>query len=158
MLQKELIDNLGLVRDTCTSIGTLELSRRPENSSDTLDHPETAAEAMDLLDASFKAVPSLKEIIVNYEMYPDEYFEEALEDDLTKMMRDYGWTVTATKLLPRQVWISSDDQFEFDDFDDWIEYDNELDRKEREKEKAFWREEYSRRRDDPYWKNDSDYD
>jgi hypothetical protein len=31
-------------------------------------------------------------------------------------------------------------------------------RRERDQEDERWKEEYDRRRNDPYWKNDSDYD
>jgi hypothetical protein len=109
-----------------------------------------------LLDARFKAIPSLKEIIVNFQVYS----EEDLSDDRMKM-RDRGWTVEVTK-LPKKVWVCDEGRFEFDNEEDYNEYMNEkaLDdlRREQEKEDEWWTEEYYRRRRDPYWKNDSDYD
>ena len=89
-------------------------------------------------------------------MYP----EEDPSDDLTKKMHDYGWTVKVTVTeLPKKTWISIDDRVEFDNAEDCQAYDNEqLFIDERKRQKEQWLEEYHRRRDDPYWKNDSDYD
>ena len=76
-------------------------------------------------------------------------------------MHGYGWTVKVAK-LPKKVWISNDDRVEFDNEEDCNAYNNnEQFRREEEEEKKenqLWLEEYSRRRRDPYWKNDSDYD
>lgn len=115
-----------------------------------------AEQALGLLDARFKAIPSLKEVIVNFQ----EYSEEDLSDDRVKM-RDRGWTVEVTK-LPKKVWISIDDRVEFDNEEECNAYDEEWHRREwqreQEKEDEWWEEEYYYRRRDPYWKNDSDYD
>lgn len=66
-LHEAYIKNLELIRDTstCTSIITLELS------SFTLRGSRVAQEALDLLDARLKAIPSLKDI-VNFRVYSKE--------------------------------------------------------------------------------------
>lgn len=88
-------------------------------------------------------------------MYP----KEDRSDDLMKKMNDYGWAATK---LPRKVWISYDDRVEFNNEEECNAYNNEQFRREEqeeeEKEKESWLEECYRRRRDPYWKNDSDYD
>jgi hypothetical protein len=103
-----------------------------------------------------QAHPSLKEIIVNFQVYA----AEDLSDYQIKM-RDRGWTVEVTK-LPKKVWISDDDRVEFDNEEDCNAYNHEqllLEwQREQEEEDKQWTEEYYRRRHDPYWKNDSDYD
>jgi hypothetical protein len=158
-LHEAHIKNLELIRDTCTSIATLELllTFPLECANYALDDSPIAAEALDLLDTRFKAIPSLKEIIVNISVYG----EEDLSEDLMKEMRDCGWTVEVTK-LPKKVWICHEAGLEFDNKEDYEEYMNHellLDlQREQEKEEEWWREEYYRRRRDPYWKNDSDYD
>jgi hypothetical protein len=156
-LHKEHVENLELIRDTCTSIRTLELLVPPDHRSYALGISQIATEATDLLDTHFRTIASLKEININFEVYPGE----DLDDDLTKKLRDYGWAVTTTK-LPKKIWISNNDRIEFDNEEDCIAYDNEqslLDlKREKEEEEELWREEYYRRRRDPYWKNDSDYD
>ena len=58
--------------------------------------------------------PPLKEIIVNFKVYPDG----DPSDSLTKKIHDYGWTVKATK-LPKKVWISYDHRIEFDNEQDY---------------------------------------
>lgn len=156
-LQEAHIKNLELVRDTCTSIKAIELLVSPDCANYALGDWPIAAEALDLLDTHFKNIPSLKEIVINFEVYP----EEDPSDDLTKKMHDHGWTVKVTN-LPKKKWISIDDQVEFDNEEDCRAYDNEQllldEQKRKRKEDEEWLEEYDRRRRDPYWKNDSDYD
>ena len=149
-LDEAHVKNLELIRKTCTNIKTLETLIEPEHCNYALSHSAIAAEALDVLNTRFQAIHSLKEIIINFEKYP----EEDPSDDLTKKMRDMGWTVRVTR-LPKRVWISNDDRFEFDDPDDRNAYDDEQFRRE---EKKSWLKENDRRRQDPYWKNDSDYD
>ncbi|KAF2182920.1 hypothetical protein K469DRAFT_690374 [Zopfia rhizophila CBS 207.26] len=151
------IENLELIRKTCTNIKTLELLIPLEHCNYALSHLATAAEALNVLDKRFKAIHSLKEIIINFEEYP----ECDPSDDLTKKMHDIGWTVRVTR-LPKRVWISYDDRVEFDNEEDCNAYNNEQFQREEEMEKEregeWWLQEYYRRRRDPYWKNDSDYD
>ena len=156
-LHEAHIKNLELIRDTCPRITTLELSLPPDHLSSALCDSHIAAEALDLLDTRFKAIPSLKEIIVNFQVYS----EEDLIDGLMEKMHERGWTVQITK-LPKKVWISENDRVEFDNEEDCNAYNEEqglLDwQREQEQEDKWWTEEYYRRRRDPYWKNDSDYD
>jgi hypothetical protein len=151
------IKNLELIRDTCTSITTLELSVPPDRANYVFDDSSIVAETLDLLHTRFKAILSLKEIIVNFQVYS----EEDLSDDWVKKICDRGWTVEVTK-LPKKIWISIDDRVEFDNEEDCNAYNEEQLlfewQREREREDEWWEEEYYRRRRDPYWKNDSDYD
>jgi hypothetical protein len=156
-LHEAHIKNLELIRDTCTSITTLDLSLPLDCANYAFGDSPIAQEALDLLDTRFKAIPSLKEIIVNFQVYS----EEDLSDDPIKKMCDRGWTVAVTK-LPKKVWICDEGRFEFDNEEDYNAYIDEkllsdLQRGQ-EQEDEWWREEYYRRRRDPYWKNDSDYD
>lgn len=156
-LHKAHIKNLNLVRDTCTSIRTLELWVSPDCANYALSDSPIAAEALDLLDTHFKNILSLKEIVVNFEVYP----EQDPSDDLTKKMHDCGWTVKVTE-LPEKKWISWDGRFAFDNEEDCQAYDNEQllvnERKEQQEEEEQWLEEYYERRRDPFRKNDEDYD
>ena len=155
MLYEADIKNLELIRDTCTSITTLELWFPPDSENYVLVDLPIATEALDLLDTRFKAVPSLKEIIVHLQVY-------AVEDlsHYPIKMRERGWTVE-TALLNR-VWISDDGRVEFHNEEDCDAYNNEQLlfewQRDKEKEDEEWIEECYRRRRDPYWKNDSDYD
>lgn len=156
-LHEAHIKNLDLVRDTCTSMRTLELLVSPDFLNYALDDSPIAAEALDLLSTHFMNIPSLKEIVINFEVYP----EQDPSDDLTKKMHNYGWSVKITK-LPKKKWISGDDRAVFDNEEDCQAYENEQslidERKREQEEEEQWLEELHRRRRDPYWKNDSDYD
>lgn len=118
--------------------------------------PLFATKALDLLSTRFETISSLKKIIVNFQVYGSEDLS-----DLTKMMHDRMWIVEIT-ILPPKVWISNNERVEFDNKEDCEAYNNEqlvLDmQRERNQEDERWKEEYDRRRNDPYWKNDSDYD
>lgn len=80
---------------------------------------------------------------------------------MAKKLYDIGWSIIITRLLKR-MWISDDDRVEFENEADCIAYNNEQYQREMEmeeqKEEEEWLEEYYRRRHDPNWKNDSDYD
>ena len=86
----------------------------------TLSDSSIAAKALDLLDTDFKDISSLKEIVIDFQMYP----EEDLSDDLMKKLHDYGWIVKVPQ-LPIKSWISMDDRFEFDNAEDCQAYDDE---------------------------------
>ena len=60
-------------------------------------------ETLYLFNTYFKNIPSLKEIIINFEVYS----KQDPSGDLTKI-HDYGWTIKVTK-LPKKTWISEDD-------------------------------------------------
>ena len=154
ILHEAHIKNIELIRVTCTGIQTLELSIPPEHCNYALNHSAIAVEALDLLDTRLKSILSLEEIIVNLQVYP----QQDSSDDLTKTMHGYGWTVKVTE-LPKKVWISNDDRVKFSSEEECNAYNDEQFRAEEEKDEIeSWQEEYSRRRRDPYRKNDSDYD
>ena len=82
------------------------------------------------------------------------YPQQDPSDDLTQTMHGYGWTVWIIK-VPKKLWISNDDQVEFDNEEDCHAYHNKQSQREEEKEDKLWLE---ARRRDPFWRNDSDYD
>jgi hypothetical protein len=155
-LHEAHIKNLELIRDTCTSITTLELSLHSDDTNGAFRNSTFLDQALNLLDMRFKAILSLKKVIVNFQIYSEEEFS----DDWVKM-RDRGWTVEITK-LPKKMWISENDQVEFDNEEECNAYNEEWHRhewqREQEQEERLWEEEYYARRHDPYWKNDSDSD
>lgn len=92
-----------------------------------LDSSPIAADALDLLDARFKAISSLKEVIVNVHVY--DY--EGLSDDLRKKMRDCGWTIKVTKLEESEYDLEED---EYADYQYYLEM-----KREQELEDEAWR-------------------
>jgi hypothetical protein len=91
----------------------------PHRANYAFDDSPIAAAALDLLDLRFKAILSLKEIIVNFQVYS----EEDLSDNQMKI-RDRGWTVEVTK-LPKKTWISINDRVKFDNEEDCDAYNEE---------------------------------
>lgn len=103
-LQEVHIKNLELIQDTCTSIRSLELLVSPDCANYALTDLPIAAEAFGLLDKRLKNISSIKEIVINFEVYS----EQDQSNDLTKMIHSYGWTVKVTK-LPEKKEIFQDD-------------------------------------------------
>jgi len=66
MLYKAYIKNLKLIRDTYISIITLKLSLLLNSANYAFSDSLIAIKALDLLDMRFKAILSLKEIIINF--------------------------------------------------------------------------------------------
>jgi hypothetical protein len=81
------IKNPKLVRDIYISITTLKilLSNLLKYANYALDDSPIVIKTLNLLDTRFKAIPSLKEIIINIHVYG----EEDLSDNLIKKIRDY---------------------------------------------------------------------
>jgi hypothetical protein len=94
-LQEDSIHMLEMIRDYFTNIATLETllytSAEMESRLDAADSPRAADEALTLVDVRFKAIPSLKEVIVNlYDKTPSDY--------LRKKIQKCGWTIKVTAL------------------------------------------------------------
>ena len=107
-LQEDSVHMLETIRDYCTNITTLETllhtSAKMESRLDAADSPRAADVALTLVDARFKAIPSLKEVIVNlYDEPPNGY--------LRKKIQKCGWTIKVTAL-------EESDGFGFSDEDD----------------------------------------
>ena len=77
-------------------------------SIDALDSPRVAA-PLALVDARFKAISSLKEIIVNV-------YDEPLSCNLREMMRGCGWIIEGTWEELESVGSYDDDDYWWDDY------------------------------------------
>jgi hypothetical protein len=92
-LKEDSIRTLELIRLNCPNITTLETSLETttamEEAINALDSPRAATKVLALVDARFKAISSLKEVIVNVD-------DEPPNDDLRKKIRDYAWTIKVT--------------------------------------------------------------
>ena len=84
----------------------------PDSENYVLSASPIAVEVLGLLNTHLKNIHSLKEIVINFEVYP----EQDLSGDLTKM-HDYGWIIKVTK-LPKRTWISEDERVEFDNWEE----------------------------------------
>ncbi|KAI1769870.1 hypothetical protein F4818DRAFT_312018 [Hypoxylon cercidicola] len=161
-LREELFQAFQLIGETCPGLKTVELSSMPPDNRFSLHDVDLAAEMLRILDdRGFKAMPSLEKAVVVLGKYDIDEEDMALRESLMRRMLPCKWSIELTKLT-KKTWISSDDMFEFDNYEDCEKYDNEtlvwqLKWEERE-EREWWKEEYYHRRNDPYWRNDSDYD
>lgn len=90
-LHEAHIKNLELIRDACASIGTLELSLDVRTRK--VDDSPTAAEILQDLARRFEGIASLKDIVVNVDVYSDV----GVSDTAVKWMRGYGWTVNMSQ-------------------------------------------------------------
>ncbi|KAH6871631.1 hypothetical protein B0T10DRAFT_553329 [Thelonectria olida] len=162
VLCEEHVQVLQLIRETCPGLRTVEISCKPPDSIFSLCDVDLAADMLRALDdGGFKAMPSLEKIVVVRGEYDIDEEVMALRECLMRRMPSCKWSIELTKVPPRR-WISDDDMVEFDNYEDCCRYNNEMYRREMEREEREeqrqWEEEYYRRRNDPYWKNDSDYD
>jgi hypothetical protein len=80
------------------------------------------------------------------------------EDQTITKMRKYGWKIEIGQQeeKPEKKYPYYDDNgIPWESEDDYRRHIYPIDKR---KEQEEWEEEYLRRRNDPYWKNDSDFD
>ncbi|CZT03085.1 uncharacterized protein RAG0_09954 [Rhynchosporium agropyri] len=95
------VENLELLRENCESLRRLELLVPPEGNW-ALDCSPAAEETMDAFDVLLKSILPEREVIVNFQVYPDE----KPEDSIMEKIRGFGWTVRFTR-LPKRTCNSS---------------------------------------------------
>ncbi|KAJ0413027.1 hypothetical protein BJY00DRAFT_297528 [Aspergillus carlsbadensis] len=144
---KDLQANFELIRDSFLGLKTLELILY-EFSPPASD---TSAELLGLINYYLGATVSLENIVIRISNV------ENPDSQLIEAMRDYGWKIAFGAKVERPEWKEPfyDDWGRPWDEDEYYRYQYELDQ---QREMEEWAEEYRRRRADPYWKNDSDYD
>ena len=97
---------------------------------DTLDHPKIVAKALALVNARFRAISSLQEIIV-------EVYEDGPSGYIRREMKNQGWTISATEYVEESDFDRSfsdveDDDYRYDDDSGGDDYDIDDD-------SDFWR-------------------
>lgn len=116
-LHEAHVNGLELIRDTCTHLRTLELSLNIRAGP--LEYSPEVAEALGALDKIFQDIISLKEIIVNLEVYSDV----DLSDSLLKSMCEYGWLLKVTQReFQEAVWICDEHGIELRSEEAYIAY------------------------------------
>jgi hypothetical protein len=79
---------------------------------DNLDHSRIVAEALKLVDTSFKTISSLQEITV-------EAYEDGPSDYIRKRMTNHGWTISTTQNMEEEDFSNFDyDEYRYSD-DGW---------------------------------------
>ncbi len=107
-LESVHIENLELIRRTCTNIKTFKLLV-PYDYIYAHDNWTITSEALELLDTRLKTMPSLEKVVVNLER---QAASGEASDELTTKMSKIGWTVRVTRLKKRG-WVTIDDEFFF---------------------------------------------
>ncbi|RDL33784.1 uncharacterized protein BP5553_08152 [Venustampulla echinocandica] len=113
-LSEKFVEQLELIRQECTSLTTLEVKmnalenvpglRHAHNSPDCFSPGSSgpplrlAVAVLDLLDARFKTILSLKEVVIDIRALMVAYQGTILGRELGQKMCDYGWKVKITKL------------------------------------------------------------
>ncbi|KAH8698224.1 hypothetical protein GQ44DRAFT_779141 [Phaeosphaeriaceae sp. PMI808] len=85
---------LAKIQNDCTNLSTLTTSLYSTNAMElrlnALDNFKVADQALKLVNDRFKAISSLREIIV-------EVYEDGPSDHIRSEMKDHGWTIIATE-------------------------------------------------------------
>jgi hypothetical protein len=132
-LQEDGVWTLDLIHDKCQNIVTLETSLHTTNAMeirlDEFDSPRAADQALALVDARLKAIPSLQELLVHV-------YGEPINLALREKMRDYGWIIKISEQNQREI----DELLEDYDYDIDYDYDgyNSYDRYEAERLEREW--------------------
>ena len=128
-LKDDSVRILAKIQSDCTNLSTLITSLDSTNAMelklDALDSPRIAGEALALVDARFRAISSLKEVVV-------KVYEDGPSVDIRKKMEGHGWTINVTERVEESdLDISfSDDDYDYDydyDYNDYDESDDVFD-------------------------------
>lgn len=94
---------------------------------DALDSPQIVVEALALVDARFRAISPLREVIV-------EVYEDGPSADIRRKMESHGWTINVTEQVEESDFDGSfsdveDHDYSYDDYgdNDYDEFDEMFD-------------------------------
>ncbi|KAI0448899.1 hypothetical protein F5B21DRAFT_518605 [Xylaria acuta] len=127
-LVEDSVGLLGTIQSSCTNLSTLETSlgstSRAVHRLKYLGNQDVATEALQLVDARFRAISSLRDIIL-------EVHEGDLSDHIRQIMKSHGWTITTSEYVEDEDKDGDDlipDDFDYDDYgyDDY-DYDDDGD-------------------------------
>ncbi len=125
---------LAKIQSDCTKLVTLTTSLHSTNAMEVrleaLDYPKIVAEGLALVDARFRAISSLREIIV-------KIYEDGPSDQIRREMKNLEWTISATEYVEELDFDRSfsdieDDDYRYDDDSGGDDYDIDDD-------SDFWR-------------------
>lgn len=138
-LEESSVNILVSIQSGCANLSTVTTSLNSTNAMecqlDNLEHPNIATEALKLVDAQFRAISSLKEIVL-------EVYEDGPGDHLRKVMESYGWTLDRTVgyYVDDDDWARSASDIDFDDDDyDYRGGDSDYDDYDIDNDSDFWR-------------------
>ena len=110
-IEDDSIHILTKIQSDCVNLATLTTSLDSTNAMEVnlraLNYPKIVAEVLTLVDAGFRAILSLQEIIVK--VYKDGPNDD-IRRDIRREMKLHGWTISATEYEEQ-----SDFDFDYDD-------------------------------------------
>ena len=130
-LEDDSVRILAKVQSDCTNLSTLTTSLDSTNAMalrlDALDSPQIVVEALALVDARFRAISPLREVIV-------EVYEDGPSADIRRKMESHGWTINVTEQVEESDFDGSfsdveDHDYSYDDYgdNDYDEFDEMFD-------------------------------
>jgi hypothetical protein len=136
-LEEDSISIFANIHSGCANLSTLTTNPPSRNDErfclDGLDHPRIAAQALELVNTTFRAISSLQEIVIEVcENTPSHYMKEK--------MKSHGWTINVVECVDEDSYgsifgdIEEQDWYDNDYDDDYLnnEYDIDTD-------SGFWR-------------------
>ncbi|KAJ9129971.1 hypothetical protein NKR23_g12395 [Pleurostoma richardsiae] len=135
ILKEGSVDILANIWNGCANVSTLTTSLWSTNAMevrlDNLEHHRIAFEALELVDTHFRAISSVREIIL-------EVYQDGPSDHIRGLMRSRGWTINTTEYVEEEDSRRSFSDFDDDD-DDYGYDDADYDDYDIDNDSDFWR-------------------
>jgi hypothetical protein len=134
-LEEDSFAILANIHSDCTNLITLTTSLNSTNAMELelngLDNSNIVTEALNLVNACFRAISSIQEIIV-------QVYEDGPSDHTRITMKNHGWTVSTTEHVEEEDWDRglSDNYSGYSDLDGGEDYDDNYDI---DNDSDFWR-------------------
>ncbi|KAF4213898.1 hypothetical protein CNMCM5878_009888 [Aspergillus fumigatiaffinis] len=134
-LKKASLHILENIKSRCTNLKNLIIAADSTNAMeyqlDSFDSPKICAKALALVDAHFREISSLQEVVI-------EVYGEGPSSDIRRKMESQGWKLNVVEPAEEEEWDVDrswddieDEDYLFDDYDD-VDYDIDND-------SDFWR-------------------
>ncbi|KAJ5682062.1 uncharacterized protein N7477_002002 [Penicillium maclennaniae] len=123
------------IQSHCTNLRMLitapESTNTMENWLDSFDSPSICARALALIDARFRAISSLQEIVI-------EVYEEGPSTYIRKKMESHGWILKVVESVEVEEWDVDRSWDDFED-DEYLHDDDDDDDYDTDNDSDFWR-------------------
>jgi hypothetical protein len=134
-LEDDSLHILENIKSHCTNLKTLIISSQSmniiERQLDLVDSPTICAKAFALVDARFKAISSLQEIIV-------EVHSEGPSSDIRNKMKSHGWIFRVVEPVEEVDWDIDGSEYDFED-DEYLYDDDDDDDYDVDNGSDYWR-------------------
>lgn len=119
-LEEDSITILSSIHSSCVNLSTftttLYSTNAMENRLENLDNYQVASEALSLVDTRFRAISSLREIIL-------QVYEDSVGGGIRNRMKSLGWTISIMGYAQEDDWSDRYDDYDYYDHGDYDDYD-----------------------------------